>query len=93
MAEIFTNDVSTFEMINELVDVAGNGRVVLPSGDGDRIFRSYPYLKIQPQGEELGELLDARAVTIDQRIALGKQRAEEALAGSTFKWFEEEVIL
>ena len=93
LAEIFTNDVSTFETINQLVDVAGNGKVVLPGAEGDRTFRSYPYLKIQPQGEELGELLDARTATIDQRIALGKQRAQEAVASSTYDWFKEEAIV
>ena len=87
LAEIFTNDVATFETINQLVEVAGNGEVTLPRAGGDRVYRSYPYLLIQPQGEELGELLDARAATIDQRIALGKQRAQEALTSSTFDWF------
>ena len=93
LAEIFTNDVATFETINQLVDVAGNGKVVVPSNDGDRVFRSYPYLKIQPQGEELGELLDARTATIDQRISLGKQRAQEAITSSAYAWFKEEVIV
>ncbi len=66
---------------------------MLPGDDDDRVFRSYPYLKIQPRGEELGELLDARTATIDQRMALGKQRAEEAIASSTYAWFKEEVIV
>ncbi len=76
LAEIFNSDVQEFLKINELVEQARTGNVTLQyKGD---VLKQFSYTLIQPDKEELGDTLDSRTVTIDERELLGYMHAERA---------------
>ena len=79
LAEIFDNDIREFVRINALVRQAREQGVTLKDERG-KPLRQFSYKIIQPQGEELGEVLDASPDRLRRRYALGQQRAEEAFA-------------
>lgn len=79
LAEIFTNDLREFIRINALVRQAREQGIVLKDERG-KPLRQFSYKIIQPQQEELGEVLDARPEILRRRYALGRQRAQEAFA-------------
>lgn len=81
LAEIFANDVREFVRVNALVRQAREQGVVLKDMQG-KPLQQFSYKIIQPQGSELGEVLDANPAILRQRYALGRKRAEEAFAGS-----------
>ena len=81
LAEIFENDVREFIRINNLVRQARAQGVVLHDEQG-KPLRQFSYKIIQPQGEELGDVLNANPDVLRRRYALGRQRAEEAFARS-----------
>ncbi len=79
LAEIFANDIREFVRVNALVRQAREQNVVLKDEKG-KPLRQFFYKIIQPQGGELGEVLDANPTILRQRYALGRKRAEEAFA-------------
>ncbi len=76
LTEIFNNDLSEFIRINALVSQAEAQGVTLKDRNGERLKKFY-YKIIQPQGEELGGILDARSELIEKRYETGRQRAKE----------------
>ena len=79
LAEIFANDVREFVRVNALVRQAREQGVVLKDRQG-KPLRQFSYKIIQPQGSELGEVLDANPAMLRRRYALGRERAEAAFA-------------
>ena len=79
LAEIFDNDIREFVRVNALVRQARAQGVVLKNKRG-KPLRQFSYKIIQPQNEELGEVLDAKPDILRRRYVLGRQRAEEAFA-------------
>ena len=79
LAEIFANDIREFVRVNALVRQAREQGVVLKDLQG-KPLRQFSYKIIQPQGSELGEVLDANPAMLRQRYALGQKRAKEAFA-------------
>ena len=81
LAEIFDNDIREFVRVNDLVRQAHEQGAVLHDERGQPL-RQFSYKIIQPQHEELGEVLDAHPDVLRRRYALGRQRAQEAFEPS-----------
>ena len=79
LAEILDNDIREFVRINALVRQAQEQGVALYDERG-KPLRQFSYKIIQPQGGELGDVLDASPEVLRRRYALGRQRAQEAFA-------------
>ncbi len=79
LTEIFNNDLREFIRINRLVKQAAEHGVTLYDEQG-KPLRYFSYKIIQPQGEELGDILNAEPAALQRRYALGRQRAQEAFA-------------
>lgn len=75
LAEIFNNDVQEFLKINDLVAQARKGNIDLRF-KGDTL-KQFSYKLIQPDREELGDTLDSRIATIDERELLGYAHAQK----------------
>lgn len=76
LAEIFNDDIREFIKINSLVRQAKIKGVDL-FHKGVKL-REFNYRIIQPEGDELGDMLDSRTNTINRRVDLGYQKAEAA---------------
>ena len=83
LTEIFNNDLREFIRVNRLVQQARAQGVILKDEQG-RPLRQFSYKIIQPQSEELGEVLDASPEMLRKRYALGRQRAAEAFTDEPF---------
>lgn len=79
LTEIFNNDIREFIRINDLVVQAQRQGVILRNEKG-RPLKHFYYKIIQPQGQELGETLDARREQIQKRYEIGRQRAMEVFS-------------
>lgn len=79
LAEIFNNDLREFIRINHLVIQAEAQGIVLKNERGKPLKRFY-YRIIQPEGQELGDTLDASPELIRLRYEAGRERAREAFA-------------
>ena len=75
LAEIFNNDVQEFLKINDLVAQARKGNID-HRFKGDTL-KQFSYKLIQPDREELGDTLDSRTATIDERELLGYAHAQK----------------
>ena len=81
LAEIFDNDIREFVRVNALVRQAKEQGATLRDQQGVPL-RQFYYKIIQPQREELGEVLDANPKVLRKRYELGRQRAQEAFAST-----------
>lgn len=77
LAEIFNDDIREFLKLNEFVKQAAAGKVQLKWKG--QVMKLIEYKLIQPFQDQLGDMLDSRAVSIAQREQLGYEQAKKVV--------------
>lgn len=78
LAEVFNNDIEEFLKINAFVTQAAEGNISLRYKN--KKLRRFSYTLIQPQADELGDILDSTKDMLEKREQFGYEDAKKAFA-------------